>query len=230
MAAKKPTNEPDNLKTVESVLSQSEAFIEKYQKQILYGVGVVILIVLVVLAFRNWYLIPKENNAETKLAACQNYFAVDSFQVALNGDGTDNCIGLKRVINEYGLTKSANLANAYAGVCSYKLHDYNAAIKYLKKFSGNDVNISYSVTGLIGDCYVELGQTQEAIKYFLKAADSQNDMVSPIYLKKAGIAYESLGDYKQAIDMYTKIKDQYFKSQEAADIDRYIGRAQALVK
>jgi len=55
-------------------------------------------------------------------------------------------------------------------------------------------------------------------------------MVSPIYLKKAGIAYESLGDYKKAVETYTKIKDDYSKSQEAADIDRYIARAQALVK
>ena len=230
MATKKSANEPDNLKSVESVLSQSEAFIEKYQKQMLYGVGIVVLVVLAILAFRNWYLIPKENNAETKMAACQTFFAVDSFRVALNGDGTANCIGFKGVIDEYGMTKSADLANAYAGVCAYKLHDYNAAIKYLDNFSGKDINIAPSIVGLTGDCYVELGKTENAIKYFLKAAKSENDMVSPIYLKKAGIAYESLGDYKKAVETYTKIKDDYSKSQEAADIDRYIARAQALVK
>lgn len=230
MATKKEAQEPDNLKTVENVLSKSEAFIEKYQKQILYGVGVVVLVVLAILAFRNWYLVPRENNAETKLAACQNYFAVDSFRVALNGDGTENCIGFKGVIDEYGMTKSANLANAYAGVCSYKLKDYNNAIKYLEKFSGKDVNIAPSITGLIGDCYVELGKVEDGIKYFMKAADSENEMISPIYLKKAAIAYESKGDYKKAIEVYTKIKDEYARSQEASDIDRYIARAQTFVK
>lgn len=230
MATNKEAQGPDNLKTVESVLSKSEAFIEKYQKQILYGLGIVVLVVLAVLAFRNWYLVPRENNAETKLAACQTYFAVDSFRVALNGDGTENCIGFKGVIDEYGMTKSANLANAYAGICCFKLKDYNNAITYLKKFSGKDENIAPTITGLIGDAYVELGQTEEGIEYFLKAAKADNDMVSPIYLKKAGIAYESKGDYKKAVEVYTKIKDDYFKSQEAADIERYIARAQALVK
>jgi len=230
MATNKGAQEPDNLKTVENVLSQSEAFIEKYQKQILYGVGIVVLVVLAILAFRNWYLVPRESKAETKLAVCQNYFAVDSFQVALNGDGTENCIGFKGVVDEYGMTNSANLANAYAGVCCYKLKDYNNAIKYLKKFNGKDLNIAPSITGLIGDSYVELGQVEEGIKYFLKAADVDNEMISPIYLKKAAIAYESRGDYKKAVEAYTKIKDQYVRSQEAADMDRYIARAQALEK
>lgn len=230
MATKKEAQGPDNLKSVENVLSKSEAFIEKYQKQILYGVGGVVLLVLIVLAFRNWYLVPRETKAETKLAACQTYFATDSFQVALNGDGTENCIGFKGVIDEYGMTKSANLANAYAGICYYKLKDYNNAVKYLKKFSGKDLNITPTIAGLTGDAYVELGQVAEGVKYFLKAADSGNEMISPIYLKKAGIAYESLGDYKKAVETYTNIKDGYPKSQEAADIDRYIARAQTLVK
>ena len=230
MATKKEAKGPDNLKSVESVLSKSEAFIEKYQKQILYGLGVIVLIVLIVLAFHNLYLVPREDRAQTKLAACQTYFAADSFQVALNGDGTENCIGFKGVIDEYSMTKASNLANAYAGICYFKLKDYANAIKYLKNFKGKDVNVAPTVIGLIGDAYVEQGKVDEGIKYFLKAADSENEMISPIYLKKAGIAYESLGDYKKAVEIYTTIKNKYVKSQEAADIDRYIGRAQALTK
>ena len=83
---------------------------------------------------------------------------------------------------------------------------------------------------LSGDCYVELGKIEDGIKYFMKAADSENEMISPIYLKKAAIAYESKGDYKKAIEIYTKIKDGYIRSQEASDIDRYIARAQTFVK
>ncbi len=230
MASKKSNSTPDNLQNVENVLTRSEIFIEKYQKQIIYAVGVVVLIVLAVLALRNWYLVPRESQANAKLAVCQNYFAVDSFQVALNGDGTDQCIGFKGIIDEYSWTKAARLSNVYAGICYYHLGDYKNAIHYLKKFDADDINESYAAIGLIGDCYVNLGQTEEGIKYFLKAADSKNDLVSPIYLKKAGVAYESLGKYKDALAVYTKIKDQYAQSQEASDIDRYIGRATALAK
>jgi tetratricopeptide (TPR) repeat protein len=230
MASKKSNKIPDNLQNVENALTRSEVFIEKYQKQIIYGVGVVVLIVLAILAFRNWYLVPRDNESAAKLAVCQSYFAVDSFKVALNGDGTDQCIGFKGIIDEYKWTKSANLANVYAGICYYHLGDYTNAVHYLKKFDADDVNESYAAIGLIGDCYVNMGQTEEGIKYFLKAADSKNDLVSPIYLKKAGVAYESLGKYKDALAIYTKIKDQYAQSQEAADIERYIGRATVLAK
>lgn len=230
MASKKSKSTPDNLQNVENVLTRSEIFIEKYQKQIIYAVGVVVLIVLAVLALRNWYLVPRENQANAKLAVCQTYFAVDSFQVALNGNGTDQCIGFKGIIDEYSWTKAASLANVYAGICYYHLGDYKNAIHYLKKFDADDINESYAAIGLIGDCYVNLGQTEEGIKYFLKAADTKNDLISPIYLKKAGIAYESLGKYKEALAIYTKIKDQYTQSQEASNIDRYIGRATVLAK
>lgn len=226
--AKNKKETPDNLEQVESVLTKSEIFIEKYQKQIIYVVGVIVLIVLAVLALRNWYIVPREKDAQNKLAVCQNYFAVDSFQVALNGNGTDQCIGFKGILDEYGWTKAGDLANVYAGICYYRLGDFKNAIHYLKKFHADDVNESYAVKGLIGDCYVNLGQTEEGISYFLKAADSQNDLVSPIYLKKAGIAYESLGKYKDALAIYTKIKEKYAQSQEASDIDRYIGRATVL--
>ncbi|MGC9151855.1 MAG: tetratricopeptide repeat protein [Microbacter sp.] len=226
--AKNSKETPDNLEHVETVLTKSEIFIEKYQKQIIYVVGVVVLIVLAILALRNWYIVPREKDAQNKLAVCQNYFAVDSFQVALNGNGTDQCIGFKGILDEYGWTKAGDLANVYAGICYYRLGDFKNAIQYLKKFHADDVNESHAVTGLIGDCYVNLGQTEEGIHYFLKAADTQNDLVSPIYLKKAGIAYESLGKYKDALAIYTKIKEQYAQSQEASDIDRYIGRATVL--
>ena len=50
------------------------------------------------------------------------------------------------------------------------------------------------------------------------------------YLKKAGIAYESLKQYGDAVKAYTTIKEKYFNSMEASDIDKYITRASALNK
>ena len=52
-------------------------------------------------------------------------------------------------------------------------------------------------------------------------------MISPIYLKKAGIAYESLKEYDKAVKAYETIKDKYASSMEASDIEKYIERASA---
>jgi len=47
--SKKEEKKHDELVNVEHALTSTEAFIEKYQKQILMGVGAIVLVVLIVL-------------------------------------------------------------------------------------------------------------------------------------------------------------------------------------
>ena len=87
--------------------------------------------------------------------------------------------------------------------------------------------VSPAVTGLIGDCYVNMGNTKEGISYFEKAAkESDNAVFSPIYLKKAAAAYEKVGNNEAAVKLYQEIKDKYPTSNDARGIERYIERAQ----
>ncbi len=215
---------------VGEIVSRSEQFIEKYQKHILYGIVGILLIVGAFMGIRHGYLIPQEKKAAAAMFKGEQYFARDSFALALNGNGVDY-IGFESIIDEYGSTKSGNLAKAYAGICYFKMGDNEKALKSLKGFSGKDNMISPAITGLIGDCYVNMGNTKEGISYFEKAAkQASNNAVSPAYLKKAGLAYESLNQYKDAVNAYSTIKEKYFTSMEAADIDKYITRAAALAK
>ena len=215
----------DDLVNVEHALTSTEVFIEKYQKQIIYGVGAVVLVVLIALSFRNFYLEPREVAAENEMYKAQGYFAKDSFRLALEGTGTES-IGFKEIVSDYGITASGKLAAAYAGICYYKLGQYDYAMKYLSQFDGDDTYFSASVIGLTGDSYVEMGETSKAISYFEKAADKDNAVMSPVYLKKAGLVYESLNQPEKAEKQYTKIKESYPKSPEASDIDKYIARVQ----
>lgn len=223
--SKKEEKKHDELVNVEHALTSTEAFIEKYQKQILMGVGAIVLIVLVVLAFRNFYLEPREITAENEMYKSQNFFAKDSFRLALEGTGVES-IGFKGIASDYGITNSGKLAAAYAGICYYKLGQYENAIKFLSQFDGKDTYFTASVIGLTGDCYVELGDKSKAISYFEKAGDKDNAVMSPVYLKKAGLVYESLNQPEKAEKVYTTIKDKYPKSTEAADIDKYLARVQ----
>lgn len=221
----KKEKKQDELQNVEQVLTTSEAFIEKYQKQILYVVGAIVLAVIIILAFRNFYLKPREINAENEMYKAQNYFNTDSFKIALEGKANE-FIGFKEIVSEYGSTASGNLAVAYSGICYYKLGQYDNAIKYLAQFEGKDDYFTTSVIGLTGDCYVETGNVKKAVGFFVKAADKNNEVLSPVYLKKAGIAYESLKEPEKALKMYTKIKEDFSKSVEASDIDKYMARIQ----
>jgi len=223
--SKKEEKKHDELVNVEHALTSTEAFIEKYQKQILMGVGAVVLVVLVALSFRNFYLQPREIAAENEMYKSQAFFAKDSFRLALNGAGAES-IGFKAISSDYGITNSGKLAAAYAGICYYKLGQYQDAVKYLSQFDGKDTYFTTSVIGLTGDCYVELGDNSKALSYFEKAGDKDNSVLSPVYLKKAGLVYESLNQPEKAEKLYTTIKEKYPKSAEAADIDKYLARVQ----
>ena len=213
---------------VEQILSRSEQFIEKNKKSLIYGIAIVAAVVGIGLVYHYNYAIPLGERAERAVFRGEQYFERDSFALALYGNMFD-FEGFEAIANQYGRTKAGNLAKAYAGICFYKLGDPQSAIKYLKSFKANDSHVSPAIIGLIGDCYVYNGNTKEGIRYFEKAASKANDeLISPIYLKKAGIAYESLKQYKDAIEVYTTIKEKYNQSMEATEIDKYILRAEFL--
>ena len=191
------TKEKDTNKEleVEEIVSRSEQFIENNSKKIIYGIIALALVVGAVLGIKHGYLIPQEKKAAAAMFKGEQYFAKDSFNLALNGNGADY-EGFEAIIDQYGSTSAGNLAKAYAGICYFKMGDNEKALDLLKSFSGSDDMISPAITGLIGDCYVNMGNVKEGISYFEKAAkQASNEVISPTYLKKAGIAYESLKQY-----------------------------------
>ncbi|MDL2322839.1 tetratricopeptide repeat protein [Bacteroidales bacterium OttesenSCG-928-A17] len=215
---------------VGQILSRSEQFIENYKNHIIIGVTAIILIVVAVLGVRHAYYLPKEKEAQAAIFPGENYFAEKQWETALNGDSI-SYFGFLDIIDEYGFTKTGKLAKAYAGICFYHLGKPEEAMKYLKSFNPNDHIVSPVITGLVGDCYVETGNVKEGANYFIKAAEKANNTtISPIYLKKAATAYESLENYKAAISAYQTIKSKYPNSLEAQGIDKYIVRAESSMK
>jgi tetratricopeptide (TPR) repeat protein len=213
---------------VEVIVSKSEQFIETHSKQILYGILAVAAIAALALGVKHGYMNPREKAAAAALFKGEQHFAKDSFALALNGNGADYD-GFASIANQYGSTRAGNLAKAYAGICHFQLGELDEALKSLKDFNGKDDMVAPAIIGLVGDCYVNLGETSKGIPYFEKAArQADNELISPFYLKKAGIAYESLQQYKEAAKTYGIIKEKYYKSQEASDIEKYITRANVL--
>ena len=214
----------EELKQVNEALGRSEQFIEKNQQKIIIALVAIIVVVAGILFFRHNYLVPREKAAQEMIYIGEKYFAVDSFKVALQGDGAEY-IGFEGIIEEYGATKTADLAAAYAGLCYKNMGNYKKAIDYLKDSKAGDMMVSPALVGAIGDCYVELGKPEKAISYFEKAADVDNELLSPIYLMKAATVYESLEKYGKALNIYERIKKEYPLSQEGADVEKYIERA-----
>ena len=227
MAEQKNQNEHLN---VEDALTQSEAFLIKYKNAIIGGVVAVIIIVAGFIMYKNLYAEPREEKAQAALFKGQEYFEQDAFEQALNGDSI-GYTGFLKVADDYSGTKAANLAKAYAGICYAQLGKYEEAVKMLDSFNGKDQMVAPAILGAAGNCYAQLGQLDKAASTLLSAADkADNNTLSPIFLIQAGEILVKQGKYDDALNAYTKIKDKYFQSYQAMDIDKYIEQAKLMKK
>ncbi|WP_420187301.1 tetratricopeptide repeat protein [Bacteroides pyogenes] len=227
MAEQKNQNEHLN---VEDALTQSEAFLIKYKKAIIGGVAAIIIIVAGIIMYKNLYAEPREEKAQAAFFKGQEYFEQDAYEQALNGDSI-GFTGFLKVADEYSGTKAANLAKGYAGICYAQLGKYDEAIKMLDSFNGKDQMVAPAILGATGNCYAQLGQLDKAASTLLAAADkADNNTLSPIFLMQAGEILVKQGKYDDAIKAYTKVKEKYFQSYQAMDIDKYIERAKLMKK
>jgi len=227
--AKKIDKTEERIVAVEEAFSKTEQFIEKNQKIILIVVGAIILVVLGYFGFKRLYIAPREKEAQSQMFMAEKYFEMDSVTKALKGDG--NYLGFLDIIDQYKFTKSANLSHYYAGICYLKKGEFQNAIDQLNDFSSSDELVAPMAIGAMGDAYMELNNTDKAIDYYLKAADKRkNDLTSPIFLMKAGMAYESAGKNDLALKTYMRIKTEFARTNEGREIDKYIARLNGIVK
>ena len=154
----------------------------------------------------------------------QQYFANDSLDLALNGDGQNK--GFLSAISNYGSTKSGKLAHFYAGVIYLKKGDFNKAIEYLKDFSTDSKQIQMVAYGRLADAYSEAGKKDEAVDYYKKAGNyfPEDENSAAEFLFRAGYLLESQNKNTEAVELYKQIKEKYPKTQMGFSIDKYINR------
>ena len=211
-------------------IAETYGSVEKFineNRNIITGIGIGIFVVAAVLVYYfRMYLPDIETEAQTQIHYAEAYFANDSLGLALHGDGANP--GFLEIIQDYKGTKTAKLARFYAGIALIRQGDFQGAIEHLKKFKSNDTYISTLAYSSLGDAYMELGQIDKAVPYFEKAANNKvNELITPIYLLKAGLANEKAGKISKAKSLYERIKKEYPNSEEGKVIDKYISRAEA---
>ena len=222
MAEKNQIQDPLDL---EEAMSSSEAFIIKYKNKFLAGIAAIVIVVGGTLGYQHFISEPNEKKASEALYRGEQYFMADNYELALNGDSL-GFEGLLKVADKYSGTAAGKLANAYAGLSYAQLGQYEDAVKFLDKFSADDHLVNPALMGTMGNCYIQLGQLDKGAATLMKAADKANShSLSPIYLIQAGQVYEKLGKKSEALNAYKAVKEKYFNSYQAMDIDKYIERA-----
>lgn len=221
--AKKNAQQGDNIQELESALTKTERFIEDNQKIITYIVGGIILVVVAYLGFSKFYLQPKEKEAQSQMFMAESYFERDSFNLAINGDG--NYLGFLDIIDEYGITKSANLAKYYTGISYLHMGQFEDALEYLNDFKTDDLLLEPIVAGAKGDALLELGETDKALKQYQRAYSlNENELTSPVYMMKAANLLEMMDELEDALSLYKEIKKEYPETAEGRNAERYIAR------
>lgn len=216
--------------TLDETANKTEEWVLKNQKVLLTVIGVLAFLTLGYIAYDKFVATPNEEEAFSEMFQAQTYFqqAVDAtvkpdslYKLALKGG--EGKPGFEGIIEKYSGTKAANLAEYYTGISYLNLKDFNKAIEHLDNFKSKDVVLSALAVGAKGDALSELGKNEEALRFYVEAANmNEDDFVTPRYLFKAANIAILIKKNDEALGYLKTIKEKYENSQEGYNIDALI--------
>lgn len=209
------------------IIQQGQNFWSSYSKPIVISLGVIALLIGGYFAYDSFIKKPATLKADEAIWKSQAHFKSDSFQLALNGvPGVKGDVGFLKVIKDHSGTKAANLANYYAGISYLHLGDFNKAVKHLEDFSADDAQLKLLAKGSLGDAYAELGKNEKAIDNYKAAttAFESDDFNTAEYLYRLAQLYDKTGKNKEAIEAFTRLKNEFPGSNRAFEADKYLGK------
>ena len=217
---------------IDPSLEGIQLYYEKNKKVITYVGGGLLVLIAAFVYYKLFYIPELEKEAANEIFWAESFFERDSFNLALKGgvsvysaDGPKPMMGFEQVADQYSLTRIGNLANYYAGICYLRTARFEQAIEYLSKYDGDDDVVGPLAIGAIGDCHMELGKTDEALKYYVKATEKRdNSFTRPYFLKKSAFAQELLGNFSEAADLFERIKKEFPRSAEAQEVEKELAR------
>ncbi|MFO8068296.1 MAG: tetratricopeptide repeat protein [Bacteroidales bacterium] len=226
---KNTTKSEKNIIAVEEALGKSEKFIERNQNMLIWVIAIIVLLIGGYIGYNRFILEPKEVNAAEEMFMAEKFFEEGEFELAL--EGNEEHLGFLDIIDDYGITKTANLANYYSGICYLNLGEFENAIEYLEEFKKRDQMLGSFAYGAMGDAYLEMDNKEKALNFYKEAAEFKPNMLtSPMFLLKAGQLAEHMELYDDALAYFEKIKTEYNDAAEAKNIDVHIGRVKGYNK
>jgi tetratricopeptide (TPR) repeat protein len=210
-------------------IKQAKDFWGKYSKPVTYIGGAVIVLAGAWLAYKYFVAAPKEKKANEAISRAQMYFAKDSLDLALNGDGAN--AGFLKIMKNYSGTDAANLSHYYAGAIYLRKDDFKNAIKHLSDFSTGAAQVQSAAWRMLGDAMISDGKKEEGAAYIEKAGklNDKDEASSSENLFHAARAYEAIGKNEKAAELYKIIKEKYPKSEKGFVVDKYLSRLGVII-
>ena len=220
----KKNDQEEVIVDVKEVYTKTEMFVDRNRKTLTIVIGAAAVILIGFYAYRLLVVKPKEDKATEEIWKAEQYFEIDSLDLALVGDGLYP--GLEDIVSDYAGTKAADRANYELGIISRDRGNFEEAIAYFEQADLDDDVVSVLSITNIGDCYVELGNTEEAVKHFEKAISKSKgtdaeSFTAPMVMFKAAIAYMDLDQKDKAAKYFEKIVENYPDAQVKPRAERY---------
>ena len=183
-----------------------------------YVVGGIVVITLGYFLYKQFIWGPSNEKSKAAYFEGLNYAEKDSTDAAIEV--------LKPVVKKYDGKIGGEIAQfTYARQLMSK-GQFAKALEELEGVKVEDTYVSVMAIGLQGDCKSEMKKYEDAATLYIKAAEKQeNDFTTPTYLFKAAFCAEKVNDYNTAVEIYTKIQDNYPDFANQKSIKKYIARA-----
>lgn len=201
-------------------------FDENRSKIILYG-GVLAALIIAVF----FYISNKNANNEKAAVALGKVMSIydqGSYLEAIEGRPSEQIIGLRSIVENYGSTENGETAKIYLANSYQMLGKYDEAFKYYEDYDGGiPIFKSASLAGQAG-YYASKNEYEKAAGLFRDAAHiSKVNVFNSEYLLKAGINFLNAGKSEEAKELFEKIKKDYPAAQSSREADKYLAQVSA---
>lgn len=202
MAKENQDSDQKSPEVLEDSLNKTEVLLEENKDLISKVLIAVAILIGGYFMYNNWVAEPAEEAAFDEIWPAQKLFEQDSVQKAISE--------FEYLAEEHGGTKAGNLSNLYLGISLLQDGKYDEALDALQDFEPAGKLTPGLKIGLIGDCYSEMDNVDEAVANYKKAASLLNSKsASTYFLKKAGLLLEQSGNLAEAIVVYELAMTKY---------------------
>ncbi len=190
----------------------------KNNRKTIVTIGIIVAALIIIGLI--WFAVDRNSSAKADEA------------IALADVEMNDSIALKYYMDAAELGhKSGNRAKLHAAIALYQQGKYEDALKYLKDASVSSDIVEAGKYSLMGDCYVNLKNYDEALSSYNKAvsAADNNPQIVPFVLVKEANVYRAQKRYREEDNCYKKIISEYpaYASGLRFDIKKYAERANA---
>ncbi len=228
-----PNNIEPNLTAEQEAMLAQEQKVKKTQRTMAWclitAAAVLIIILIYIFAIRRPGIEAADKaigQADTSLALGQDSLALAQYKQVADNYGYDagNRAALDAAILLY--QQASDMSDK-----AQRDEKLNEAIKYCSKYDATESVIGAAAQSLEGDCYVNLGQYEQAIACYEKAikTSDKNPYYTPLFMMKEATVQRELKNYKAEAAIYQQIVDEYpsYGQMYGIDMQKYLDRANA---